>query len=124
MVVTDPRTNERRRRKEAAIRVIDLIVYLFAMAGGVFALFVPPDTIRRSLEGFEWLSIGWGVLLLVAGTLGLVGRLTPVWIIEVHDLRCHVGVAAPLHRTANLHHRSGNRNLHRPVGTSNPATHR
>ncbi len=83
MVNSDPRTNERRRVKEATIRVIDLVVYLFAFSGGVFALTVTPDSIRRQLEGFEWIGIGWGVLLIVAGTLGFMGRLTRFWLPEV-----------------------------------------
>jgi hypothetical protein len=83
MAVTDPRTNERRRAKEATIRVIDLVVYVFAFAGGVFALTVTPDSIRRQLEGFEWIGIAWGVLLVVAGTLGFTGRLTRFWLPEV-----------------------------------------
>lgn len=83
MVVTDPRTNERRRAKEAAIRIIDLIVYAFVTAGGVFALFVPPVTIQTQLAGFEWIATSWGWLLLVAGALGFIGRLSRFWIIEV-----------------------------------------
>lgn len=83
MVTTDPRTNERRRAKEATIRVIDLIVYIFALAGGVFALAVPPDSIRRQFEGFEWIGLAWGVLLVIAGTLGFSGRLTRFWLPEV-----------------------------------------
>lgn len=77
--------NEERRRlaREAFIRAIDMTVYLFAFAGGVFALAVPPDTIRRQLEGFEWLGTCWGVLLLAAGALGFAGRLTRRWIVEV-----------------------------------------
>lgn len=82
MVVTDPRTNERRRVKEAWIRIIDLIVYLFALAGGILALLVPPTTIKTQLEGWEWLAIAWGYMLLVAGVLGFIGRLTRVWLIE------------------------------------------
>lgn len=83
MVITDPRANERRRAKEAIIRVIDMIVYLFAVASGIFALTVPPDTIREQLAGFEWLGIAWGTLLIVAGALGFLGRLSRFWIIEV-----------------------------------------
>lgn len=82
MVVTDPRIDERRRRWEAIIRIIDMVVYLFALAGGIFALAVPPTTIKEQLAGFEWIGVAWGVLLIVAGTLGFVGRLSRVWAIE------------------------------------------
>lgn len=83
MVNLDPRTNERQRAKEAAIRVIDLVIYAVAAAGGVFALFITPDTVKAALSGFEWLIVGWGVLLIIAGTLGFVGRFTRFWVIEV-----------------------------------------
>jgi hypothetical protein len=83
MVITDPHANERRRAKEAIIRVIDMVVYLFALASGIFALAVPPDTIKEQLTGFEWLGVAWGTLLIVAGFLGFLGRLSRYWVIEV-----------------------------------------
>lgn len=83
MVTTDPRTNERRRAKEATIRVIDLIVYAFVLGGGLFALLVPPDSVRQQLEGFQWLQIFWSVLLISAGTLGFTGRFTRYWVVEL-----------------------------------------
>jgi hypothetical protein len=82
MVVIDERNSQRRRTREAWIRVIDLIVYVFALAGGVFALLVPPNTIRVQLEGWEWLAVTWGCILLVAGLFGFVGRLFRLWIVE------------------------------------------
>lgn len=91
MVTTDPRTNERRRAKEAWIRVIDLIVYLFAVAGGIFALAVPPTTIKTQLEGWEWLAIFWGCMLVVAGVFGFVGRLSRVWLIEAPGTALAIG---------------------------------
>jgi hypothetical protein len=69
--------------KEATIRIIDLVVYAFAIAGGVFALAFPPATIQAELAGYEWLATFWGILLLVAGTLGFIGRLTRIWLIEI-----------------------------------------
>lgn len=83
MAVTDPRHNEKRRAKEAMIRVLDLVIYAFVLAGGIFALAVPPESIKRELEGYEWLGIAWGVLLVVAGTAGFGGRLTRYWLPEV-----------------------------------------
>jgi hypothetical protein len=82
VVITDPRTSERRRVKEAWIRVVDMVVYLFALAGGVFALLVPPNTIKTQLEGWEWLAIAWGCMLVIAGAFGFIGRLTRIWLIE------------------------------------------
>lgn len=82
MVVTDLRGDDRRRAREAAIRVIDLFVYLFALAGGILALLVPPNTIQAQLQGWEWLSIFWGCMLVAAGTFGFVGRLSRFWIVE------------------------------------------
>lgn len=83
MVLTDPRDNESRRAKEATIRIIDLIVYIFVIGSGIFALTVPPDTIQRWLAGWEWVALMWGWLLIVAGSLGFIGRLTRVWAIEL-----------------------------------------
>lgn len=82
-MVADPRTDEKRRAKEALIRMLDVVIYCFVLAGGVFALAVPPDSIRRELEGYEWLGIAWGLLLIVAGFAGLVGRLSRYWLPEV-----------------------------------------
>lgn len=83
MVTTDPRNNESRRVKEALIRVIDMVIYLAAIAGGVFALLVTPDSVQRALHGYEWLVTGWGVLLILSGLFGFVGRLSRIWLIEI-----------------------------------------
>lgn len=83
MVVTDPRVNERRRTKEATIRIIDLVVYAFVVGGGIFALAVPPQTVQDQLGGFPWIASAWGGMLILAGLLGFLGRLTRLWIIEV-----------------------------------------
>lgn len=72
----------RRLIYETAIRVLDLIVYTAILAGGVYALVSPPDTVRQSLEGYEWLAISWSVLLASGGLVGLIGRFTGYWLIE------------------------------------------
>ena len=82
MAITDPRTDESRRAKEALIRIIDLVIYLAAIAGGVFALVVPPGTVQAALQGWEWLTIGWGTLLITSGAFGFIGRLTRFWVAE------------------------------------------
>jgi hypothetical protein len=83
VVVTDPHANESRRHKEAAIRTIDLLIYAATAAGGFFALAITPDSVQRALEGWEWLATAWGLLLILSGTFGFVGRLTRVWLIEI-----------------------------------------
>ena len=83
MVTLDPQSGDSRRSKEALIRLIDLAVYAAVIAGGVLALAFPPETVQSKLGGYEWLAIFWGVLLLVAGAMGLLGRLSRYWIIEM-----------------------------------------
>lgn len=84
MAITDPHTDDpRRRAMEAAIRVLDLFVYAFVIAGGVFAFLVPPDSIRRELAGYEWLGVVWGLLLIVAGLSAFSGRFARRWLPEI-----------------------------------------
>lgn len=83
MVTTDPRLNERRRAKEAAVRVVDMLAYLAVLTGGIGAFLFTPDTVRAALAGLPGLVILWGTLLVVGGTLGFIGRLTRVWVIEI-----------------------------------------
>lgn len=83
MVTTDPTINDRRKMKEALIRVVDLLAYAAVFLGGIGAFLVTPSTVRSALYGFPWLIVTWGVLLLVGGFLGFVGRLTRIWVIEI-----------------------------------------
>jgi hypothetical protein len=83
VVNTDPTLNERRKRKEALIRVIDLIAYAAVFLGGVGAFLVTPDTVKSALAGFPILIVTWGMLLTLGGLLGFVGRLTRIWVIEI-----------------------------------------
>jgi hypothetical protein len=83
MVVTDPLANESRRAKEATIRIIDLVIYAAAVFGGAFALLVTPDSVTQALRGWEWLVVGWGLLLIISGVFGFVGRASRVWLIEI-----------------------------------------
>jgi hypothetical protein len=83
MVTTDPRVNDRRKIKEALIRIVDLLAYAAVFLGGVGAFLYTPATVKSALYGFPWLIITWGVLLVVGGFLGFVGRLTRIWVIEI-----------------------------------------
>jgi hypothetical protein len=84
MVTTDPRAvDDRRKFKEALIRVVDMLAYLAVFLGGIGALFSTPQTVKAALYGFPWLIVIWGILLLVGGVLGFVGRLSRIWVIEI-----------------------------------------
>lgn len=82
-MTTRPAEPARRRRFEAAIRVIDLIVYAAVFAGGIYALAGTPITIIDELTGAEWLIAVWSGLLLTGGLVGFIGRLTRYWFLEV-----------------------------------------
>ena len=84
MVTTDPReVDDRRRFKEALIRFVDMAAYLAVFLGGVGAFLSTPQTVKSALYGFPWLIILWGSLLLIGGSLGFIGRLTRIWVIEI-----------------------------------------
>lgn len=78
-----PVETARRRRFEAVIRVIDLVVYGAVFAGGVYALIGTPATIVDELTGAEWLIWLWAGLLLTGGAVGFAGRLARYWFLEV-----------------------------------------
>jgi len=82
MVHTNTGITRRQRILEAAVRVLDLIVYATVFVGGAYALATPPNTVVDSLEGYEWLVTIWAILLLVGGLVGFVGRLTRYWLVE------------------------------------------
>lgn len=73
----------RRRRIEAAIRIIDLVVYGGVFVGGIYALVGTPATVVGELQGFEWLVGLWASLLLAGGGAGFIGRLSRYWFVEV-----------------------------------------
>lgn len=74
---------EKRRRLEALIRIIDIVIYLFVFGGGIYALLYTPNSVTTELIGYEWLIGLWAFLLLVGGALGFVGRLTRYWVLEL-----------------------------------------
>lgn len=86
---------ERKRRViEFCIRIIDIISYIVVTIGGIFALLFTPDSVKAELSGFEWMIGWWAGFLLVGGVMGLVGRITTIWIIEpAADVAAFIGVA-------------------------------
>ncbi|QHF24092.1 hypothetical protein GTU73_08765 [Rathayibacter sp. VKM Ac-2804] len=78
-----PIPDEKRRRLESFIRIIDMVIYLAIVAGGVYALFFTPTTVQVELAGWEWLIGVWSLLLLIGGGVGFIGRLTRYWVLEV-----------------------------------------
>lgn len=74
---------DRRRRFEAVIRVIDLVVYAAVFVGGVYAMVGTPTSVVDELRGAEWLIALWSGLLLTGGAVGFVGRLARYWFAEV-----------------------------------------
>lgn len=77
---------KRRRVLEGLIRLVDMAVYGSVTVGGIFALTFPPRQVTLELAGWEWLIPMWGVILLLGGIGGLIGRLTRYWVIEVPAL--------------------------------------
>ena len=78
---------------ELAIRVIDIICYFVVLVGGFYAAFYTPTTAVQTLNGSEWLIGWWAGFLFVGGLMGLVGRITTIWIIEpAADFAAFIGV--------------------------------
>lgn len=75
---------EPRKRKliELGIRIIDIICYFVVLLGGFYALFFTPNTIIKELAGYEFLIPIWSSMLLIGGLLGLVGRISTIWLFE------------------------------------------
>ncbi|NLP82578.1 hypothetical protein HF576_01830 [Microbacterium sp. CFH 90308] len=78
-----PVPTTRRRRFEAIIRIIDLVVYAAVFAGGVYALTATPATVVDELDSAPWLVGVWAFLLLAGGGVGFTGRLLRRWMVEV-----------------------------------------
>lgn len=84
----------KRRRLEATIRIIDIVAYFIIFVGGCYALFWTPDSVQRELSGAEWLVPVWAAFLLTGGLMGMVGRISRVWILEPPaDVASIVGAA-------------------------------
>lgn len=78
-----PISDRTRRRWEAVIRVIDVIAYAAVFIGGVYALVGTPNSVVDELRDWDWVIVLWAALLLIGGGVGLVGRLSRRWMIEV-----------------------------------------
>lgn len=72
----------KRRILEATIRIIDIVAYLIVIVGGVYALLFTPQSVEDGLARASWLVPMWAAFLLIGGTLGAVGRLSRIWILE------------------------------------------
>lgn len=83
MMDKHPVETARRRRFEAIIRGIDLIVYAAVFIGGIYALVGTPMMIADELVGAEWMIFLWALMLLIGGTVGFAGRLARYWFVEV-----------------------------------------
>ncbi|UVT31652.1 hypothetical protein SEA_KENZERS_23 [Microbacterium phage Kenzers] len=78
-VPTPPR---KKRAYEAAIRIVDLVVYAVVFMGGVALTTLPFGQATSILKGYELLVVVWAMFLLGGGLLGFLGRLTRYWMIE------------------------------------------
>ena len=72
----------RRSKLEAAIRVVDLIVYGMAFAGGVAIVAAPFNAVPDTLDNYPVLVALWSAFLLLGGLVGFVGRLSRYWMVE------------------------------------------
>ena len=89
-----PVPERKRRRLEATIRIIDIVAYSIIFIGGCCALFWTPDSVQRELAGWEWMVPVWAAFLLIGGSMGMVGRVTRIWILEPPaDVAAIVGAA-------------------------------
>lgn len=89
-----PVPREKRRILEAIIRIIDIVAYFIIFVGGCYAMFFTPDSVQRELAGADWLVPMWAAFLLVGGGLGMVGRISRIWVIEPPaDVAAIVGAA-------------------------------
>jgi hypothetical protein len=94
MMERHPVPERKRRRLEATIRIIDIIAYFIIFVGGCYALFFTPASVQRELAGSEWLVPMWAAFLLIGGPMGMIGRITRVWILEPPaDVAAIVGAA-------------------------------
>jgi hypothetical protein len=77
-----PVPQEKRRILEAIIRIIDIVAYFIIFVGGCLAMFFTPDSVIRELGSVDWLIPMWATFLLIGGGLGMVGRISRIWILE------------------------------------------
>jgi len=77
-----PVSPKRRRFLEAAIRILDLIVYAVVFFAGAYTLYATPTEALHVLAGSGWLVYVWGGLLLGGGLVGFIGRLSRRWLVE------------------------------------------
>jgi|GEM_PF-1192545 len=89
-----PVAEKKRRVLEAIIRIIDIVAYFIILVGGCYALFWTPDSVQNELAGASWLVPMWAGFLLVGGGLGMVGRISRIWVLEPPaDVAAIIGAA-------------------------------
>ena len=77
-----PVPEQRRVRLQAAIRIVDLIVYMGAFLSGTALLIAPFAQIPETLDNHPVLVGLWTAFLLGGGLIGFLGRLTRFWMVE------------------------------------------
>ncbi|QDP45040.1 hypothetical protein QDW22_gp22 [Microbacterium Phage DirtyBubble] len=77
-----PAPPRKKRAYEAAIRYLDLFVYMAVFMGGVALTTLPFGQATSILKGYELLVVVWAMFLLGGGLLGFLGRLTRYWMVE------------------------------------------
>jgi uncharacterized membrane protein len=91
VVATDPRINESRVAKERTIWVVDIVVYALVFSAGLSALLFTPNTVILALGKAHWIISLWGAVLLFGGSVGLIGRATKRWIVEIPGTAASIG---------------------------------
>lgn len=77
-----PVPTAKRRFVERMIRVVDLIIYAVIIVGGVGAIGATPNSVVNELGSNSILVWVWGIMLLIGGVFGFIGRLSRRWMVE------------------------------------------
>lgn len=81
-IVIDPKASPRRRRWEWLIWVADMIVYTGVAIAGIAALCFTSTYVLNTVN-LQPAVVLWSTLLLAGGLVGLAGRLSRRWAIEL-----------------------------------------
>ena len=90
---SQPVPDKKRIKYERLIRIVDIFAYSAVIIGGIGAGWFTPASVTREMAAIGWIIPLWAFLLLFGGVVGLIGRLTRVWIIEpTADIAALVGI--------------------------------